>query len=98
MHTQITQSPKLNPRTVSVDMRVVAAKLLGVPGDSVDLSGEPFYISKQTQLWRFGLQYEASLYPDKMHLLVDGCGGATVIHDPDTPEATQASVHLSDFM
>ncbi|MEX3984189.1 hypothetical protein AB4Y45_35120 [Paraburkholderia sp. EG287A] len=99
MHTQIITSVKLNPRAVNVDMRAVAAKLLGVGDDAVDLSGEPFYVTQDTQLWRFGLTQDAAgPCPDKMHLLVDGCGGTTVIHDPDTPHAVTSNVHLSDMI
>jgi hypothetical protein len=99
MHTQIITSAKLHPRAVNVDMRAVAAKLMGVTGDAVDLSGEPFYVTQDTQLWRFGLtQHESGPCPDKMHLLVDGGGGTKVIHDPDTPQAVTSHVHLSDMM
>jgi hypothetical protein len=98
MHTQFIQSPKLNPHVVAVDMRTVAATLMGVASDKVDLSSEPFYISKDTQLWRFDLAHDADVHQDKMHLLVDGCGVAMAIVDPDTPQAVQKSVHLSDFL
>jgi hypothetical protein len=59
---------------------------------------DPIRVTKNETLWRFGvLDAEGVNDPDRLHILVDGCGGFTAILDPDTEHAHKRTGTLAEF-
>lgn len=83
---------------VDVDMIRVAHGLMPDCASERIQAREPIRVTENETLWRFSvLDAEGVEDPDRLHVLVDGCGGFTAILDPDSARAHKHTGTLAEF-